>query len=368
MRVTSAQVRRYRVHVQQLDRAPRSDRSPADAELLDIGVQDTGPDGALWALVVRGVPLTAGRWPHDLALAWTLRGAPHAYRRADLRELEHALRPFSEADAAKRVLNAAGPLKAAGIPASQALATTARSMREVVTAPLAKGELSTRMTAAMPDAYLRWCDACQTTHMYEMPFRLAALHAGLELEPGTSPPVVRPIPHWPAGQVGRIEREDGDPDLVRDVLHLLGPLTPKQVAAYLDAPPKDVAARWPSDAVAVEVDGAEAQILQTDAEALRDAADTDVVRLLGPYDPFLQAGDHTVVVPDASRHKALWQSIGRPGAVLAGGEIVGTWRPRARGKTLGIAFDEWVPWDAATRDAVEIEHARLAAFRGVERG
>ena len=47
-------------------------------------------------------------WPRELALAWTVRAAPHAYRRADLPAVEKALRPYSEADAAKRVLNAAG--------------------------------------------------------------------------------------------------------------------------------------------------------------------------------------------------------------------------------------------------------------------
>ncbi|WP_028046988.1 winged helix DNA-binding domain-containing protein [Cellulomonas sp. URHE0023] len=368
MKVTASQVRRYRVHVQQLDRAARPDRDPGDAALLDIGVQDTGPDGALWALAIRGVPVTAGHWPHALALAWTLRGAPHAYRRADLPDVQRALRPYSEADAAKRLLNAAGPLTAAGIAATEALATTARTMREVVTGPLVKGDLSTRMTAQMPDPYLRWCEGCQATHMYEMPFRLAALHAGLELEPGTSPPVVRRIPSWPASQVGVIERDDSDPDPVRAVLHLLGPLTPKQVAAYLDAPARDVVARWPSDAVAVQVDGAEAHMLEADTEALRDPPETDAVRLLGPYDPYLQAGDREVVAPDRDRHASLWQSIGRPGAVLARGEIVGTWRPRAHGKTLGVQIDEWVPWDAAVRDAVEAEHTRLAVFRGARPG
>jgi len=240
-----------------------------------------------------------------------------------------------------------------------------------VTEPLVKGELSTRMTRRMPEPYLRWCEACQATHMYEMPFRLATLHAGLELEPGTSPPVVRRIPRWPAGQVGVLERSDEDDgrlDPLRNVLHLLGPLTVKQVAAYLDSPVKDVLSRWPTDAVAVEVDGVEAQLLEADVDALREAPETDLVRLLGPYDLFLQGGDRAVVVPDATRHKALWQAIGRPGAVLAAGEIVGTWRPRARGKALGIELDAWVPWDAATRDAVEVEHARLAAFRGVQPG
>lgn len=371
MRVTAGQVRRYRVHAQQLDRTTVPGRAPADADVLDLGAQDTGPDGALWALAVRGVPVTAARWPHELALAWTLRGAPHAYRRRDLPDVERAVRPYSEADAAKRVMTAAAPLKAAGIPALDALRATALTMREVVTEPLAKGALSTRMTARMPDPYLRWCRACGATHLFEMPFRLAALHAGLELEPGTSPPVVRRIPGWPAGQVGVLERPDEAPgrvDTVRGVLHLLGPTTPKHAAAYLDAPVKDVVARWPADAVTVGVPGGEAQLLETDVETLRDAPDTDVVRLLGPYDLYLQAGDRPVIGPDAARHKALWQSIGRPGAVLSRGEVVGTWRPRARGGVLRIEVDEWVPWDAATRAAVAVEHQRLAAFRGVEPG
>ena len=84
MSVSRTQVLRYRVHAQQLDRPTRPDRGPDDAAILDLGVQDTGPDGALWALAVRGVPVRAKQWPHELALAWTVRVAPHAYRRRDL--------------------------------------------------------------------------------------------------------------------------------------------------------------------------------------------------------------------------------------------------------------------------------------------
>ncbi|RHA43903.1 winged helix DNA-binding domain-containing protein [Cellulomonas rhizosphaerae] len=371
LRVGRTQVLRYRVHAQQLDRARRSGRSPDDAAILDLGVQHTGPDGSLWALALRGVPVTAHEWPHELALAWTLRGAPHAYRRSDLRAVEKAMRPFSEADAAKRVFNASGPLKKAGIPVTEALGEVARTMRDVVTTPMSKGALSTRMTAEMSDPYVRWCEPCGATHMYEMSFRLAALHAGLELEPDTSPPVLRRIPRWPAGQVGVLERtsdDDGALDQVRGVLHLLGPVTVKDVATFLDSPAKDVRARWPDDAVTVSVDGAEASMLPADVAALERAAEPPaepVVRLLGPFDLYLQGRDRTVTVPDASRHKALWPTIGRPGAVLVDGEIVGTWRPRAQGRTLALKLDEWEPWDRRTRAAVEHEHERLAEFRGL---
>jgi len=372
MAVTRTQVLRYRVHAQQLDRALRKDRRPDAASILDLGVQDTGPDGALWALALRGVPVTAHDWPRELALAWTVRASPHAYRRSDLPAVEKALRPYSEADAAKRVLNASAPLAQAGIPVLEALAVVSRTMRDVVGKPIVKGELSTRMTAEMTEPYLRWCPGCHDTHMYEMPFRLATLHAGLELEPGTSPPVIRRIPRWPAGQVGNLERsddaDDGRVDLLRGLLHLLGPLTPKQAAAYLDSPVREVQARWPSDAVEVDVAGTRAGMLDADVAALEDPPHEPLVRLLGPYDLFLQGHDRALVVPDKTRHKALWQSIGRPGAVLADGEIVGTWRPRAKGKQLALELDEWVPWTSRTKAAVGVEHERLAQFRGATPG
>lgn len=378
-RVSAAHVRRYRLRAQQLDRAEDPSRPATDAAVLDVGVQDTGPDGALWALAVRGVPASAGAWPGGLAMAWSVRGAPHAYRRADLPAVQRALRPYSDADAGKRIYDAAKPLRAAGIRPVDALARVARTMHDVVDEPTGKGALSTRMTAELDEPYLRWCRPCGATHMFEMPFRLGALHAGLELVPGTSPPVLRRSPGFPAAQVGSVERGDERADraggtrhdLVRGVLHLLGPATPKDVAAFLDAPVADVRRRWPADAVPVEVDGAEASVLAEDLPALRAAADppgdgVPVVRLLGPYDLFLQARDRHVLVPDPARAKALWPVLGRPGAVLAGGEVVGTWRPRSRGRRLALELDPWVPWDARLRRAVTAQQERLAAFRGTD--
>ena len=187
--VTRADLLGYRVRAQQLD---RERGALASTSVLDIGVQDTGPDGARWALLLRGVDAT-DLTERNLVLAWTVRGAPHLYRRRDLPAVALAVAPYSDADAGKRIFDAAKPLKAAGIGNVEALDSVAAAMRSIVTAPMTKGEVSTRLTSVMDKPYLRFCRSCQATHLYEMPFRLAALRAGLELLPDTSPPVMAPI-------------------------------------------------------------------------------------------------------------------------------------------------------------------------------
>lgn len=81
----------YRLRVQGLTNAPKP-IAAAEVSMLDVGVQNTGPDGARWALIIRGA---GSHLPTDLpnmALAWTLRGAPHLYRRVDLPAVARAVR------------------------------------------------------------------------------------------------------------------------------------------------------------------------------------------------------------------------------------------------------------------------------------
>ena len=83
-----------------------------------------------------------------------------------------------------------------------------------------------------------------------------------------------------AGSPAGAGRPPGCPthlDPVRAVLHLLGPATPRQVAAYVDSPVREVAARWPEDVTAVEVDGEERSMLAADVEALTGADDVEGV-------------------------------------------------------------------------------------------
>jgi hypothetical protein len=344
------------MRAQQLDGLPRP---LLDLAVLGIGVQDTGPDGAGWAMANRGVGRDELKdLSSPLVLAWTLRGAPHFYRRDEAAAVAAATAPFSDADAGKRIFDAARPLRAAGISPLEALDTVGSAMREILETPLSKGDVSTQLTARLPAPYVRYCRVCKATHSYEQTFRLAALQAGVELQPGTSPPVLQRIEGWsrPAKRV---------PDslaVVRAYLHLLGPASPKMVAAYVDAPVKEIKDRWPADAVEVEVDGVPRWILAADLPALESGSDNQQLLLLSPFDLFLQARDRELLVPDAEHRKELWVTLGRPGAILRGGEIVGTWRPRAAGKKLNLHINTWTK---VPRDALTDEAERLAAHRGV---
>jgi len=155
-------------------------------------------------------------------------------------------------------------------------------------------------------------------------------------------------------------------DVVRGYLRLLGPATPRHVAEFLDAPLKDVQARWPEDVVEVTVGREKRSILAADEAALE--ADSPVTRLLGPYDLFLQARDRSTIVPDAAHAKELWPVLGRPGAVLVHGELVGSWRPRQSGKSLRVAVRPWRKLSAAVHKGVTEQAERLAAYRGVSLG
>lgn len=368
--VTPEQVRWLRVRAQQLG---REHGSLDDTAVLDLGVQDTGTGGARWSLTLRGldVPAPDASRPAAegpgaaLALAWTLRGAPHAYRRRDLTAVTAATAPFSEADAGKRVFAAVKPLRAAGIGALEALDEVAAAMRALVGEPMVKGDVSGALAAGLGAPYLRDCRACGVTHLYEMPFRLAALKAGLELRPGTSPPVLDRIPGAELAPRQQLAPPAPAPlDVVRGHLALLGPTTPRHVAAALDAPLPDVRGRWPDDAVEVRVAGQARSLLAADLDRL-DEGPVRGALLLGPYDPFLQARDREVLAADPARAKELWPVLGRPGAVLVDGAVVGSWRPRASGGSLAVAVTWWGEPTAAVRAGVEDQAERLAAHRGL---
>lgn len=217
----------------------------------------------------------------------------------------------------------------------------------------------------LDEPYLRFCRRCDAIHPYEMPFRLAALRAGLELQAGTSPPVLQRVVGLEP-LTGVPTSYDARHDVVRAYLRLLGPATPTLVAGYLDAPVKEVTAHWPADVTEVTVEGETRWVLTEDTDLL-SAGPVRTTRLLGPYDLFLQGRDRSLLVDHPARAKALWPVLGRPGVVLHDGEVAGAWRPRQSGSRLDLALTLWCGTDGWWSELTE-QAERLAAHRGVRLG
>ncbi len=353
MDLTRQRVIGYRVAAQGL---LRDQASVDDLAVLDIGVQDSAGSAAL-ALDAR-VPSP----PDDasLALAWTLRGAPHLHRRQDLDWLAAALWPLSDADALAR-LDASASMRKAGIGGLSGFVSTVEAMRRVVRAPTGKGAASTAVTVATAPALHRYCRGCQATHIFEGLFRLASLPAGIELEPDTAPPVLLP-------RDGAPRTAGADPDavrrLIRSYLTLLGPATPADVAGYLDARRADLMKLWPDDLEEVSVDGRTAWLPNEVVAAARRARLPRLTRLLGSFDPYLQARDRDLIAPDRAVQKVLWPILGRPGVLFIDGEVVGAWRPKSAKARLEITVEAFAPLPPPVRRAVEDEAQRVAAVRG----
>jgi hypothetical protein len=361
MQVTRQQVLAHRVVAQGL---LRSATSIDELSILDLGVQEAMGHPAAAALDARlaEAPQSEAFGPDQpLAYVWSLRGAPHVHRRDDLDTLTGALYPLSEADAAGR-LNETGPsITRSGIPALEQFSLATAAMRAEVTKPTAKGSVSSGVTQRLPEVMGRDCRGCQARHVSDSAMRATALAAGLELAPGTSPPVLQR--RKGAALVGEPDRS-ALRVLIDAYLNLLGPATPVDVAGFLGARRADLGQSWPADAVEVSVEGRQAWISAAAAEELQAAEPVEVVRLLGGFDPYLQARDRDLVVPDPALQKALWPVLGRPGAVLVDGEVVGTWRPKTSGKKLTLTVEAFVPLAAHTWAEIETEAQRMATVRG----
>ncbi|MFC5137640.1 DNA glycosylase AlkZ-like family protein [Actinomycetospora rhizophila] len=368
--LTREQVMAHRIAAQGLHRDRALD------PLFSLGLQDSGPTARL-ALAARTDgdtdPLALG-----LVDGWTHRGAPHHHPPAERNAIAAAAHPFGDADAAAR-LNWSGPeQRRVGIPAREAVDRAADALVEVVTEPMTKGAASTGVTKLLPDALLRDCRGCGTVHVNEQLFRLSAFPVGVGLDPTGRTLLLTPPP---AGWERPVE---GDPAraarLVLDYLRVLGPAGPREVADFVGTSTTAFAPAWEAALpglveVAVEAgDGAQrsstrdvrpAWLPADDLDAALRAPDPDVVRLLPPLDPMLQARDRPLLAPDEALRKDLYKIIGNPGALLADGEIVGTWRPKASGKKLTVDVAPVVPLAPDVRARLDDEAERVAAARGL---
>ncbi|RKT52629.1 DNA glycosylase AlkZ-like family protein [Saccharothrix australiensis] len=332
----------YRVAAHQFDRTATG---PSALRVFDLGVQDS-ERSALPALAARlETPDLA-----DSVLTWSVRGAPHWHRPGALPGLAAALWPLSDADAVTRMNR---PPVTAGL---AVLRQVVEALRAVVDRPMTKGEASAAITPLVPPEVTGWCRRCAATHVHDPVFRLAVLPAGLRFDP-----TARTVTFVPVAGSRTPDRTTGFAGLVADYLRLHGPAGPSEVADFVGAPVREVKAAWPDDLVEV---APRAWLPADRATAFENPPRPDVARLLPPLDPYLSARDRALLVPDEGRRKEVWRVLGRPGAIMVDGEVLGTWRARATGNRLDITLSPFAPLDL---DRFEDEATRLATARGLDR-
>lgn len=358
---TRAQVLAHRFAAQGLDRGTDDPRRVA---AWDLGLQNT-PDGAaaqsLAARLVGGaahVPDLTDARRH--VSVWATRGAPTVLHPGDARRFAAALWPVDQADAVTRLAGNGTQLKQAGVDPVEAIATTARAMSEVVTSTMTKGEVSTAVSAVLPEQYITWCRACEAHHLGDQLMRLAGLPAGLRLVVGVSPATLTPLPRWSGVPDGRL----GTAALVLAYLAQLGPAGPAEVASFLGTNQRPVRSIWPEGLVEVEVEGRRAFLPEDVVVTAGAAPAPEGVRLLPRSDPWMLARDRDLIVPDRGVHRTLWPVIGHPGAVLADGEVVAAWRTKSSGSRLDVRVIPFGRLRPAVRRAVEDEAAHVATLRG----
>ena len=118
----------------------------------------------------------------------------------------------------------------------------------------------------------------------------------------------------------------------------------------------------------VEFDGRRALILAADARAFASPPAASGVRLLPPFDPYLDQRDRATLWPDPAVRKRARTGIGAPGALLVDGDVAGLWRPAKKGKRLVVNVEPLTKAARKAGDAIAAEAQVLAPHRGAKTG
>ena len=354
-RISRTQVLAFRAAAQALDR-----RRPVE-DLLAVagacGVQDTPPGNADVSLAARldgDAPVVEQAVERrELALTWSVRGAPHVFPREDLAVFTLGARP------------ADGTLEGLWGQPEHALVDVERAMVAAVGPEVrTKAEVSAAATASLPSELTPWCGSCNVHHPSESVFRAAPLLGRLVLT-STAPVLLARAETWlgadAAGDVERLRIE-----LLRRYLHCYAPTTSGHFAEWAGIAKADARARWSAVADAlVPVKGdRKAFVLEEDLDALDRPNPAAGVRLLPAKDAFLQARDRDVLFPEATHRKAVYPTLGGPGVVLHEALPVATWRGAARGKRYELTVAPFSKLTRAVRAGIEEEAQRVAHARG----
>ena len=235
----------------------------------------------------------------------------------------------------------------------------------------ARGDLSSALTACLPKAMSLWCKRCGSWHIHETLFRLPGAVGVYCIAPRSGREVSYIlVEEWLGTRVphpGSLGALGAGRELLRRFLRCYGPATPSHFAGWTKTSLPDAQRRFADLAGDLEDvcwNGATGSVLREDIEELRRSELPSGVRLLPPNDPYLRACDRETLVPELAKQKLIWPGAGAPGALLAAGEIVGTWHSRKNNSTLRVQVSLHGQLPAQVAAIAEKEAQLLAQLRG----
>jgi hypothetical protein len=386
---TAAEVRArdaiaFRLHAHHL-----TDRRPTDA-LHDVtgacGVQNSPPGSALLALHARVEHVTPDLVDHligtekSLLHTWSMRGAPFHLPTDDAPVFTTGVLPTTEKARLRLIIGVEQALDGLGLGLDAVVDLITEEIGPVLSGRRLEinglgEELAERVaTRLSPRRRTAWREdgpyaANQPLGEAVVHFcvRILALRGVVCFAPrsdNTAPFVL--LEEWLGRPLPQVDPDSARAALLRRYLHCYGPSTRADFAAWVGVRAGDVDPWWTAledELTPVGFGGRRAWILSDDLDALRSPPAPRGVRLLPPRDPYTQLRDRDTIV-DRKHHREVWRTTGGPGAVLADGAVVGTWRPRKSGSTLTLAVTVFQPsgTDLRTRLREEAEH--VAALRG----
>ena len=359
MRVGREQALAFRLAAHSLhERLPAGSENVAAAV---IGLQDFPPGMAPVALAAR----VAEADMDGLVIVYAWRGAAVAVPRDDIAVFTAGLAPPDDGAARTLVGTAVESLDPEGISATDALDRVSAAVADALAdGPLERDDFHQALRERLPDELLWWCRGCQSHHVHPSLWRATGVRGVLAVAGRRGRVTVFGAP--PAGRAVK----DAPAELTRRFLHAYGPATHSELAGWAGiAPPH---ARGLLDHVSgelqeVDFDGHSALILAADADRLADPPGASGVRLLPPFDPYLDQRDRDTLFPDRELRARARTGIGAPGAVLVDGALAGLWRPAKKGKRLVVTVEPVTKAARKAADAVAAEAEIVAPHRGCER-
>lgn len=386
--VTADQVRWYRLAVHHLDR-----RYPSDS-LMDAagvcGVQNSPPGAWETALFVRIRDVTAAQLRRELETdktllqAWSVRGVPMVFPTAESPVFLEALAALPGEEPWIYTQGAALALDYLGMAWPDALTLVRQAAARLETCTIqSKEELDRFLAGAVAEllpAGLR--ERWNAPSMYGHPDRqtVGGAVVSFALRPcsflgqvvfgvrnGTHPTFTAPV-HWLGHPL------PSDPQagarLMRKFLHAYGPATPQELAAWLGSSPRQAKRLWQTvqqGLLPVNKAGKRAWLLQQDLPSLLVARPPlDPWRLVGAYDPYLDARDRALLLEDKTLQRQVWRTVANPHVILQEGKVAGIWKTRTIRGQLDVTLEPFVPISGEVRQELVRQLEAYAAFRSLQ--